>query len=62
MNHLSIPCPTCATPIPFDPALLISGQQFACPKCASMIGISRESIPLAKEAFEKQKQLKKQNT
>lgn len=54
----TIPCPVCATKIPFDTNLLLAGTQFNCPNCSASIGISQDNISAAEEAMKKFEELK----
>ena len=54
----NIPCPTCRTKIPFDVQQLLSGAQFVCPNCQSMIGLAIESRAKVQETIEKFNDLK----
>ncbi|HEU4717323.1 MAG TPA: hypothetical protein VFU15_05810 [Bacteroidia bacterium] len=52
-DQLSIPCPDCKTPIPFDPRMLIQGAQFSCPKCKAFLGLASESKEIVRESLDK---------
>lgn len=48
-----IPCPVCATLIPFDLKQLITGVNFECPNCRASIGLISESKPIVAETIQK---------
>ena len=59
MNQaMNIPCPTCNTPIPFDPGELMRGRQFVCPNCKAAIGLAQESQSTVEDAMDKFKEMK----
>ncbi len=55
----TIPCPTCQSKIPFDPVELIRGHKFTCATCASVVGIAKDDLAKAGEAYQKYETLKK---
>lgn len=59
ISELHIPCPVCATKIPFDPVSLVKGNRFTCPGCSAIVGIAQEALDTANSAFEKYDALKK---
>ena len=61
-NTLTIPCPACNTPIPFNTHELLRGAQFTCPKCYASIGLSNESRPVVEKTMKKFDEMKKNIT
>ena len=57
-NDQTIPCPICATKIPFDTQQLLQGKQFTCPTCLAVIGLSTESRGIVEETMHKLDDLK----
>ncbi|MEM8641072.1 MAG: hypothetical protein AAGG51_20005 [Cyanobacteria bacterium P01_G01_bin.54] len=56
-----IPCPDCDSQIPFDPYVMLSGEQFSCPECPSVsIGIAPESREIVRNSLDELENLKKQ--
>lgn len=47
----TLPCPVCATPIPFDARQLLQGAAFSCTNCGSSVSLANESKPLVEQAL-----------
>lgn len=56
----SISCPVCDTKIPFNPYLLLKGQQFTCPApgCGATIGLSPPGRDVVDESMSKFQEMK----
>ncbi|MDD1781152.1 hypothetical protein LRP49_08030 [Enterovibrio sp. ZSDZ35] len=61
-NNTTINCPACQSPIAIEPKLLMSGFKFQCAnvKCNASVSISTESRQVAKSAYGKFEQLKRE--
>ncbi len=55
---LTIPCPTCSTPISFDTKQLVMGVGFKCSNCESIIKLTSQSKEIVEDAMSKFEQLK----
>lgn len=53
-----IPCPVCKNDIHFETLALLQGAQFSCNHCDAKISLMADSIPKAKEVYQKFKQVK----
>ncbi|MDH6253450.1 putative RNA-binding Zn-ribbon protein involved in translation (DUF1610 family) [Chryseobacterium sp. H1D6B] len=58
MTNQNIPCPACGTAIQIEINQLLSGTQFSCPSCGSLIGLASEGQPLVQEMIDKLEEIK----
>jgi hypothetical protein len=60
----TITCPVCGpgTTIEVEVSSLLKGVQFACPTCASQVGIDQDSVETAKRTMDQFEDLKKKTS